>query len=266
LCLKCIVDVLLEDEDLGIRILSEALNSSTHKFVEEGAPKILASAIGLAVAGPLGAGLGAVAGELIKALFEKASLVEVKLDVVLKEPFETAMRTVREARSVPRATPESYWEYQRQLTLAYDLLGKAYTYAEFRKPFHRLEVRLYQCLVAAFRPGSHEFVDLYVAEFRSVALAAAVRSNEFAGMAAELDPAIAHAKAWLDAVIDAQSASEDVGASGEALYRLTSQQAAAKERAAQLAAEAVELNLFADFALKISATTLAEARLRNSTN
>jgi hypothetical protein len=246
---------------VSLAILSKALQASAGKVVEDNASRLLGDLLGAAVAGPAGAALAAIAGALIEALLKSTSAVERKLDTVLEEPLVTAVRLVGQANSVPQATPESRRERLRQLAHAYDLLAKAHTYAEKQHPEKVRLVRYYQTVVAAMRPDAHEFADLFVAELRAgipplFARAAGLRERarhlesdvEAARLAVKYAPRVGAESAENRAL-----AMIDLGRVGSELAD-TLAEAKALEHAAS------ELELFCQFAAKLSQQTLAAAR------
>ena len=245
----------------SLKILGKALQSSADKAVSQGAQVLLVQLLGTAVAGPLSAALGTVAKELIGALLETTSAVEKKLDTLLREPATTAMRMLEQIASLPLATPESRREVQRQLAVAYDRLDKAYTNAEKHFPEKLDLIRYYQTLVAALRPDAHEFVDLFVAQFRRQIPQMAARSTALRERAREMEPEVEAARMAVEyAPRVGVDTTEGRAFAGIELARIGGEQRDCLAEADELERAAGELELFCRFVSKLSQQTLADAR------
>jgi hypothetical protein len=90
---------------------------------------------------------------LIGNVFKETTATDRKLDFLLREPFKTATRTVKDVLSEEAQDDAEEEEATRRLQHAADRLDTAYTYAETELPNKLLLVVVYQTLVAALLKG-----------------------------------------------------------------------------------------------------------------
>jgi len=240
----------MPDNQPAVAILNEALQAAASKAVEEQAPAVLGHLIRAALVGPASAALGAIAGELIKALFDRTEAMDRKLSALMREPFETAKRTVIEALAVRIETADAQQERERVLTRAADLLERAYT---LEQGSSQELVRYYQCLVAALRPQAQGYLELYTNELRQKAgglrTFAAAENQRAEEYSPQIDDALRSLKyvprVGVDSFDQKTGQAMQVGILGAA-------QSGHQQRAKTATEQADSLDLFCDFVLRLA--------------
>jgi hypothetical protein len=248
--------------DLAMQVLGKALGSATEESAKDVARKALVHIVSAAVAGPTAIVIAAVAKEVVERLLESTSSIDRKLEQILKEPLQTSVNSVREVLSMePNTQSEKDWCNAR-LNHAFGDLAKAYSYAQSGAPEMCMVIRLYQAIVAALQPGGRPFVSIVVGEFQGVGDALKLRARQGREEAARASKAAEYYANELRAYIGSPPSEMGgiVVSAGAYEARMHSQCMRQVEEATKttegLEAQAQEIDLYCELAVKLSETAL----------
>jgi hypothetical protein len=150
-------------------VFAKTLGKTVEQSVKLIGGTLLRNVLSAAVLGPGTEIVGQAASSLVTELLQQTRAQEAKLDVLIAEPLESAISTLREVIAAHGRTPAEHQEVDRRLGYASDNLQKAYTYATTLTPEMCLLIRAYQCVVCALKEGADPFLNAYLEELEAVA-------------------------------------------------------------------------------------------------
>lgn len=178
-------------DDLGIKLLSETLQSSGEETVKYFGPKLLIHIMTETLANPVTNVLVKIVKALIADYFKKVSSVDSKLDTLIAEPLQTAISILHEILILDFTNDIQKQVRREDLTSAFEKLRTAYSYAKQQSPESCIIVRIYQAIVAALIEGREPYTEYYVGELKELVTITRKRAREAGDMGraiVEIDP------------------------------------------------------------------------------
>jgi len=158
--------------------VKEAGREATKLRAEEVWKRLLPAVAAGTLSGPLAAGTAAIVSALAERIFKETGAIEDKLDEILTEPFDTAVRTVSEILLEETKDKDEERYANDRLERAASRLETAYTYTSRDLPEKRLLVRVYQCLVAALLKGGGAAMRRYLKDLRGLAAVVSLEAEK----------------------------------------------------------------------------------------